>query len=212
MKKKHKLSMAFGTIAALAVIIMILVIKPNETSFAKEDEVNLTEGRYVRNTDGIWRLSDDVLKDFFKNVKRDIKYSAYTVSMNNVSIEFNRIGRDLSKLLGRVDATMEKELECKAVCMFVGDLMCLKGQQYAAEVKGGYDFWPSYSYVAKQFKTADFVCGNLETLLSESNPITKIQVNAANGQPQCNGPKVYLDALRRAGIDMVVTANNHTCD
>ena len=90
--------------------------------------------------------------------------------------------------------------------------MCLKGQQFAAGVKSSYDFWPSYKYVAKVFEKADFVCGNLETLLSESNPITKNQVNAKNGQPQCNGPRIYLDAIREAGFDMLVTANNHTCD
>ena len=99
-----------------------------------------------------------------------------------------------------------------ATCMFTGDLMCLKGQQFAAGVKSSYDFWPMYKYVAPIFSTADFVCGNLESLLSESNPITKNQVNAANGQPQCNGPKIYLNALRKAGFDMLVTANNHTCD
>ena len=99
-----------------------------------------------------------------------------------------------------------------ATCMFTGDLMCLKGQQFAAGVKSSYDFWPMYKYVAPIFNTADFVCGNLESLLSESNPITKNQVNAANGQPQCNGPKIYLNALRKAGFDMLVTANNHTCD
>lgn len=168
--------------------------------------------RYVRDTDGIWRRTDEDLSQLFTKISRNIKYSAYTVSYNNASIEFNRIGRDMLRFAGNAKDTMDQELGCSAVCMFVGDIMCLKGQQYAAEVKGGYDFWPSYSYVAEQFKTADLVCGNLETLLSESNPITKNQVNAANGQPQCNGPVVILDALRKAGIDMLVTANNHTCD
>ncbi len=213
MKNKKALSRIWGFLMIVGILAMGLLIKPWDTAGAKETEIDRTKGRYVKNADGIWRLSeDDILKKFFKNVKRDIKYSAYTLTMNDASIEFNRIGRDLMKMVGKADDTLEKELGCNAVCMFLGDLMCLKGQQYAAEVKGGYDFWPSYSYVAKQFATADLVCGNLETLLSESNPVTKVQVNAANGQPQCNGPLVYLDALRRAGIDMVVTANNHTCD
>ena len=168
--------------------------------------------RYVRESDGIWRRTDEGLTNFMLRINREIKYSAYTLSLNDASMEFNRLGRDIMRMAGSARETMEKELGSSAVCMFTGDLMCLKGQQYAAEVKGGYDFWPSFKYVAKQFETADFVCGNLETLLSESNPITRNQVNAANGQPQCNGPLVYLDAVRRAGYDMLVTANNHTCD
>lgn len=103
------------------------------------------------------------------------------------------------------------EDKTKAVLMFTGDSMCLAGQQYSAEIKGGYDFYPSYKYVAKLFKKADFVCGNLETLISESNPITKSQ-KTINGQPQCNGPIQYLDAIQKAGYNAVVTANNHCCD
>ena len=99
-----------------------------------------------------------------------------------------------------------------AVCMFTGDLMCLKGQQYDAAMRNGaYDFYPSFRVVAQIFKEADYVCGNLETLISESNPLTKDRVEE-NGQPQCNGPVAYLDALKKAGFDAFATANNHTCD
>lgn len=182
------------------------------THAAESEKETIQQGRYTRDKDGIWRRTDENIELLFKKISRNIKYSAYTVSYNNAQMEFSHIGRDIMRLAGNAHDTMVQELGCTAVCMFTGDLMCLKGQQYASEVKGGYDFWPSYKYVAEQFKTADFVCGNLETLLSESNPITKNQVNAANGQPQCNGPLVYLDALRKAGFDMLVTANNHTCD
>ncbi len=99
-----------------------------------------------------------------------------------------------------------------ALCYFTGDVMCLGGQQRDAKTEDGFDFRPSYRYVAPIFNEADFVCGNLETLLSGSNPLTKDQVNAADGSPQCNGPEILLSALREAGYDMLVTANNHTYD
>ena len=102
--------------------------------------------------------------------------------------------------------------KAKALCYFTGDVMCLGGQQRDAKSGDTFDFWASYKYVAPLFNKADFVCGNLETLLSESNPITKDQVNAANGSPQCNGPEILLQALKDAGYDMFVTANNHTYD
>ena len=104
-----------------------------------------------------------------------------------------------------------RKKETTAVCMFTGDLMCLKGQQYDAGRSGGYKFFPAFKYVEPIFKDADLACGNLETLLSESNPLTKNRVEE-NGQPQCNGPVEYLDALKSAGFNVLVTANNHTCD
>ncbi len=108
-------------------------------------------------------------------------------------------------------AAFRKAAKTKATLMFTGDLMCLKGQQYDALTKDGFDFYPCYRYVAQIFKEADMVCGNLESLISESNPLTKDQVYE-NDQPQCNGPVAYLDALKRASFDVLVTANNHTCD
>ena len=90
--------------------------------------------------------------------------------------------------------------------------MCLRGQQYDASENKGFDFWPSYRFVAGIFKNADFVCGNLETLLSPSNPLTKDRKTDDNGTPLCNGPEELLRALRKAGYDMLVTANNHCCD
>ena len=198
----------------LALSLILVLFMGRDAIYAKEkSEADETDSpRYFREEDGIWRRQEDGFDRLLSKATRTIRYSGYIISMNDSSMEFSQVTRDIMRLTDNAHIKMEQELGCSAVCMFVGDLMCLKGQQYAAEVKGGYDFWPSYSYVAEQFKTADFVCGNLETLLSDSNPTTKNQVNAANGQPQCNGPKVYLDALRRAGFDMVVTANNHTCD
>ena len=99
-----------------------------------------------------------------------------------------------------------------ALCMFTGDIMCLKGQQYSARTNQGYDFWPSYCFVSSLFDHADLVCGNLETLISRSNPLTSEQVYAENGQPLCHGPEELLRALKKAGYDVLVTANNHAYD
>jgi len=98
-----------------------------------------------------------------------------------------------------------------AVCMFMGDLMCLRGQQYDAGKTGTYNFNPSFKLVRPILKTSGLAVANLETLISKSNPLTRNQPEE-NEQPQCNGPKEYLTALKKAGFDMLVTANNHTCD
>ncbi len=166
---------------------------------------------YTPGADGIWRRTNtSFLSEYVEFLRKMSLYSPQISRLDSGSI---RLDESVSFGTGFNPFSTEIQKKVKtAECMFAGDLMCLKGQQFAAGVKSSYDFWPSYKYVAKVFEKADFVCGNLETLLSESNPITKNQVNAKNGQPQCNGPRIYLDAIREAGFDMLVTANNHTCD
>ncbi|MCR5330067.1 MAG: CapA family protein [Lachnospiraceae bacterium] len=110
------------------------------------------------------------------------------------------------------EKTAVPDTSSAAVCCFTGDIMCFRGQQFEASTKHGFDFWPSYRLVAGIFNKADFVCGNLETLLSPSNPLTKDRKTDDDGTPLCNGPVELLNALRKAGYDMFVTANNHSCD
>lgn len=101
-----------------------------------------------------------------------------------------------------------------ATLMFVGDLMCLSSQQRGAKQQAGgsgYDFSPSFAYVREVFNNADCVIGNLETSLSHSWPYATEQRNIG-GMPNCNGPKQYLGALKFAGFDALVLANNHCCD
>ena len=178
-----------------------------------DEEISCQNARYIMGEDGIWHLRDVPDHNLmFDSIKEELTYLA-EINKAEKNGDFLKILELSVKRMNKIyKASIKKEQEKSAVCMFVGDVMCLKGQQYSAAVKGGYDFEPSYSYVKKVFKTADFVCGNLETLLSESNPITKDKVTAANGSPQCNGPVSLLKALRKSGFDMFVTVNNHTCD
>ena len=102
-----------------------------------------------------------------------------------------------------------------ATMMFVGDLMCLSGQQYAAkkQASGGakYDFRPSFEYVKPILSRADCAIGNLETTLSHSFPYASAE-KTIDGKPNCNGPAIYLQALKYAGFDALALANNHCCD
>ena len=61
------------------------------------------------------------------------------------------------------------------------------------------------------FFSCDFVVGNLETTLSESNPYSTKE-REVNEQPNCNAPADYLHSLTWAGITHLVTANNHSLD
>ncbi len=92
-----------------------------------------------------------------------------------------------------------------------GDIMCLRAQQNAVNRNGIYNFNNSFKHVKKLFERTDYAIGNLETLISYSNPITSV-MNLINNAPNCNAPGTFLDALRYAGYCSVATANNHCCD
>lgn len=95
--------------------------------------------------------------------------------------------------------------------MFTGDLMCQPTQQIAAYNGKTYNFKPTFKYVKKIFDTSDFVVGNLETLVSKSLPLAR-NMKFLQRKPYLNGPDTYLDALKYAGFDAFVMANNHVCD
>jgi len=95
--------------------------------------------------------------------------------------------------------------------MLIGDLMCLSAQQGAVRRGGVYDFNSTFSIVKDIFAKSDFAVGNLETLISHSNAYSG-ESKSVNGNPNCNGPATYLDAVRYGGLDAVVLANNHSGD
>ena len=95
--------------------------------------------------------------------------------------------------------------------MFTGDLMCQPSQQTAAFNGKTYNFEPTFKYVKNIFDNADFVVGNLESLISKSLPLSK-DMQRLQSKPFLNGPEAYLDALEYAGFDAFIMANNHGCD
>lgn len=99
----------------------------------------------------------------------------------------------------------------RGLLSFTGDLMCEPAQCRVHRYGDSYFFHPAFSYVRGIFKSSDFVVGNLETTVSDNTPYAG-QYHAIGRQYHCNGPESYLDALRYAGFDALVNANNHNCD
>ena len=89
--------------------------------------------------------------------------------------------------------------------------MCLSSQQYAAKSGKSYNYNSSFRLVRGIFEKGDFVVGNLETCLSYSSPYTAAE-KTVQDNPHCNAQATFLDAVRYAGYDAVVTANNHAGD
>lgn len=87
----------------------------------------------------------------------------------------------------------------------VGDLMVHGPQNTSARTANGYDFWPCFEPVASRVSAADVAIGNLETTLAGAGA-------GYTGYPTFNSPDAYADALKKAGFDILTTANNHTLD
>ncbi|MDR1722878.1 MAG: CapA family protein [Tannerella sp.] len=94
----------------------------------------------------------------------------------------------------------------KARLVFGGDLMQHSQQVKAARnsTNGGYDFNESLKYLKPIFSQADLSLVNLETTLSTSNNYS--------GYPLFRSPKEIAVALKNAGIDIALMANNHVFD
>lgn len=88
----------------------------------------------------------------------------------------------------------------------VGDLMCHLPQTKNAQTgPNRYDFKPSFEYVKPYLQEADLTIGNLETTFAGTN-------QPYAGYPAFNSPDSYCEALKDAGFDFLVTANNHSMD
>lgn len=103
----------------------------------------------------------------------------------------------------------------EAVIMCAGDLMCEPLLSESAYCEGHYDFKPMFKRVRDIFLSSDLAIANLETLVTESVPYAHemhVIKHSTGPRYHCNAPLAYFDALRFAGFDAFVLANNHVAD
>ncbi len=98
-----------------------------------------------------------------------------------------------------------------AKLIFTGDITCFEKQFDEAKTESGYDFTYQFGQVAPVFAQADLVVGNLETMIFPEAPY-RTEKYVAEQNFHCNAPIEFLDAVRKAGFDMVTNANNHDLD
>jgi len=93
----------------------------------------------------------------------------------------------------------------------VGDLMV---KRYiisdAKQSDGSYSFDPLFARVAPYLRRADLTIGNLETTFAGSGQ--KSRKSLRSGGPIFKCPDELAPALKKAGFDVLVTANNHCMD
>ena len=100
----------------------------------------------------------------------------------------------------RTDSTVRLKL------LFAGDIMGHGPQITAATLEKDklFDYTPCFQHIAPLLQEADLAVGNLELTLPGKPPYT--------GYPTFRSPDGLALALRRAGFDLLVTANNHSND
>ena len=75
----------------------------------------------------------------------------------------------------------------------------------AHQGNGVYDFSSIFTYITEYYEKYDFMVANLEVTLSGKD-------KGYSGYPTFNCPDSIVDALKDAGVDMLLNANNHTYD
>lgn len=92
----------------------------------------------------------------------------------------------------------------KTDIIFAGDIMQHKGQlEEARKDDGTYSYSEYYRHISKEIKRANIAIANLET------PIYK---NNFSGYPCFCAPDSFLHAIKNAGFNVILFANNHCLD
>ena len=89
--------------------------------------------------------------------------------------------------------------------VFGGDLMGHQPMISAAwnDSTQRYEYEPWFQFIAPYLSSADYAVANLEVTLA-GEPYS--------GYPQFSSPDAYASAIKKSGIDFLVTANNHSQD
>lgn len=128
--------------------------------------------------------------------------------------EFDRTPEDAPRYTPNDDGWWRRpdaEGTNEAVLCCVGDLMGEPKLQSANKYGDSFFMNPCFKFVRDIMRSSDFAVGNLETTVTDRSPYA-CEAHIIEGKYHCNSPEAYLDALRYAGFDTLVNANNHNCD
>lgn len=89
---------------------------------------------------------------------------------------------------------------------FIGDIMCELPLLKASKNKNGYNFDKVFENVKNIFEESDYVVGNLETICAGK------EFGYTKDLFSFNSPVEFVESIKKAGIDMVTTATNHSLD
>ncbi len=88
----------------------------------------------------------------------------------------------------------------------IGDIMVHQPQLEGAKTSDGYDFSDFFKEIDSYYKKADLTVGNLELTFGGT------EAGKYKGYPAFNTPDSLADAIKQSGINVLMTANNHSYD
>lgn len=106
------------------------------------------------------------------------------------------------------EATIPKEEPPKIQTITIsatGDIMVSYNCLVWTKDGDKYDFDPPFSEIMPLIQSSDLAIANMETVTA--GPDT-----GYTGMPRFNSPDSILDAIKKSGFDVIITANNHCAD
>ena len=145
-----------------------------------------------------------LLENNCSTAEKAIKNSHVELSTSKTLETSNEISKEVKEYNSTVNYIPDSISEI--TINLVGDLMCHLPQTNNAKLSNGeFDFNPSFEFIKPFLQDADITIGNLETTFAgTSQPYA--------GYPAFNSPDAYCNAIKEAGFDFLVTANNHSMD
>lgn len=133
-------------------------------------------------------------------MKSILSFIAFIIIITLQHYLFNSVGAEKTEVSVPEDSVLTVTL------CFTGDLMCHSTQfNYANVGADTFDFTGVYTEVKTFLSESDFTVGNLETVVAGKN-------KGYSGYPYFNAPDDFIYALKDAGFDLLITANNHALD
>ncbi len=86
-----------------------------------------------------------------------------------------------------------------------GDVLIHVPIYTAAKTADGYNFDKVFTYTSSLIENCDYFVANLETTLAGTK-------KSYSGFPRFNSPDAIVTSLKKAGVDCLLTANNHSYD
>lgn len=100
--------------------------------------------------------------------------------------------------------TIPEVVTSRLTLVFAGDLMQHMPQINSARISGNnFDYTECFEHISPQIAYADVAVANFETTLAGP---------PYSGFPCFSAPDAFLRDVKAAGFDVLLTANNHTCD
>lgn len=137
-----------------------------------------------------------------KRILRDIKRMLYLGEAGIVTVTEPEETLESKYLINLEPLNIEKHISI----LSVGDIMAHTIQFEAARRDDGYDFYPQLEFMTEKISSKDFAIGNLETVFAGED------ARYSGKNMIFNTPDNLGESIKKAGFDILTTANNHALD